>query len=101
LDHMLRGQLAVAIGRPDEALAELARVPDDHYMAAQARLLAGQTELRRDRFRRAEEDLRAAVGIDPALVKAHRELIYIYGYQLRRKALSEEFRALSRATRSE
>lgn len=98
LDRMLRGQLATALGRTDEAIAELARVPDDHFMAAQARLLAGQSELRRDRFRHAEEALRAAVRIDPRLVQAHRELIYIYGYQLRRQALSEEFRALSRST---
>ncbi len=31
------------------------RVPDEHFMAAQARMLAGQTELRRDRVRLAEE----------------------------------------------
>ncbi len=97
-DRMLRGQLAVARERPDEALAELARVPDDSPLAPQARLLAGQVELRRNRFRFAEEAFRAAVRIDPALVRAHRELIYIYGYQLRRDGLDEEFLALSRVT---
>jgi tetratricopeptide (TPR) repeat protein len=96
---MLRGQLALGLGRPDEALAELARVPDEHYMAARARLLAGQIELRRDRFRFAEEALREAVRLDPKLVQAHRERINIYGYQLRRPELAGEFLALSRLTK--
>ena len=95
---MLRGQLAVARGRPDEAVAELARVPDDSPLASGARLLAGQVELRRDRFRFAEEALRAAVRLDPKLVQAHRELIYIYGFQLRRAELAGEFLALSGLT---
>ena len=95
LDRMLRGQLALAQLRPDEALAELARVPDDHYMAAQARLLAGQVEIRRDRFRFAEPALREAVRLDPKLIQAHRELILIYGFQLRRPELAGEFLVLS------
>jgi tetratricopeptide (TPR) repeat protein len=80
LDRMLRGQLALALGRSDQALAELARVPDSHDMAAQARLLAGQIERRRDRYRFAEEALREAICLDPKLVPAHRERIIIYGY---------------------
>ena len=95
---MLRGQLALAQHRPDDALAELARVPDDHYMAAQARLLAGQVEIRRDRFRFAEPALREAVRLDPKLVQAHRELILIYGFQLRRSELAGEFLVLSDLT---
>jgi len=95
LDRMLRAQLAVALECPDEALVELAQVSESHYMAAQARLLAGQIELRRDRFRFAEEQLRDAVRIDPGLVQAHRELIYICGLQLRRAEINAEFRALS------
>jgi tetratricopeptide (TPR) repeat protein len=94
-DRLVRGQLAVARRRPDEAIAELALVPDDHPLAAQARLLAGQVELRRDRFRFAEDAFRAAIRIDPKLVQAHRELIYIYGFQLRRAELAGEFLALS------
>jgi len=46
LDHMLRAQFATARNEPDQALAELALVPDVHFIAAQARLLAGQIELR-------------------------------------------------------
>jgi tetratricopeptide (TPR) repeat protein len=95
LDWFLRAQLALARGEIDQALGDLARVPNQHYMAAQARLLAGQTELRRDRVRRAEEWFRAAIELDPRLIQAHRELIYIYGMQLRRADLSAEFMALS------
>ena len=95
LDRMLRGQLALAIDRPDEALAELARVPDGHLIAARARLLAGQIELRRDRFRFAEAALRQAVRLDPTLTQAHRELILIYGFQRRRTDLAGEFLALA------
>src|SRR5262249_5916091 len=79
----------------DQALDDLAHVPDSHRMAAQARLMAGQVELRRDRLRFAVEALRAAVRLDPRLVQAHRELIYIYGLQLRRAVLDAEFRALA------
>jgi tetratricopeptide (TPR) repeat protein len=95
LDWMLRAQLAMVRGRTDEALAALHRVPDEHFMAAQARLMAGQLELRRDRVRLAEQWLRAALKIDPRLIQAHRELIFIYGMQLRRAELTSEFRALS------
>jgi tetratricopeptide (TPR) repeat protein len=98
LDWFLRGQLALARGKTDSALDDLARVPDQHYMAAQARLMAGQTELRRDRVRRAEELFRAGLALDPQLVQAHRELIFIYGMQLRRAELSAEFMALSKLT---
>ena len=96
LDWFLRAQLAMARKNDDQALDYLARVPDGHYMAAQARMLAGQTELRRDRVRLAEELFHAALKLDPRLVQAHRELIYIYGMQLRRAELSAEFMALSK-----
>jgi tetratricopeptide (TPR) repeat protein len=98
LDHMLRAQLAMVHERTDEALAELAQVPDGHIMGAQARLLAGQLELRRDRMRVAEEFFHAALRVDPMLIQAHRELIYIYGLQLRRRELNVEFTALSKLT---
>jgi tetratricopeptide (TPR) repeat protein len=95
LDWFLSAQLAVARNHPDQAVVDLARVPDDHYMAAKARLLAGQIELRRHRFRFAEQAFCAAVVIDPTLAQPHRELIYIYGLQLRRTRLKDEFLALS------
>jgi tetratricopeptide (TPR) repeat protein len=97
-DLMLRAQLAMARDQTAQALADLARVPDSDRLAAQARLVAGQLELRRDRVRIAEEAFRAALRLDPALISAHRELIYIYGLQLRRRELHAEFLALSRLT---
>jgi tetratricopeptide (TPR) repeat protein len=98
LDTFLRAQLAMARNDNDLALIDLARVPDQHYMAPQARLLAGQTELRRNRVRLAEALFREALKLDPKLIQAHRELIYIYGMQLRRRELNAEFTALSRLT---
>ena len=91
----MRAQYAAARQEPDAALADLPRVPDDHLAAAKARLLAGQIELRRDRVRRAEEWFLEAIRLDSRLVQAHRELIYIYGMQLRRAELSAQFLALS------
>jgi len=98
LDWFLRGRLAIARHHPDEAIDLLSRVPDDHSLAPRARLLAGQIELRRSRVRYAEEWLIAATRLDPRLVQAHRELIYIYATQLRRAELNAEFTALSELT---
>jgi tetratricopeptide (TPR) repeat protein len=98
-DWFLRGQLARARNQPDEAVACLSRIPDNHPMAPRARLLAGQIERERDRMGLAEVAFRAAVTLDPALVQAHRELIYIYGMQLRRGEIHREFLALQALTR--
>jgi predicted Zn-dependent protease len=95
LDEFLRAQIALVHKQPDRALAALALVPDDHFMAPQARLLAGQIELRRDRARIADEFFEAALRLYPGLVQAHRERIYVLGMQERRAELSAEFRALS------
>lgn len=97
-DWILRAQVAISRHRPDDALAALARIPDRDPLAVQARLLAGQIELRRNRIRAAEAHLLAALALDPKLVQARRELVYIYGIQLRRNALGEQFRALSEST---
>ncbi len=94
-DSMMRAQLAIARNQADEALGYLTLVPDTHPMAAQARLEQGQLELRRKRARFAETHLHEAIRLDPKLVQAHSELIYIYGMQLRRRALADEFRKLS------
>ena len=98
LDCMLRAQLDIAHGRAEEAVAGLMRVPDGHPMAAQAHLMAGQVELRRHRARFAEQYFRKALQLNPKLVQAHRELIYILGHQLRRTELNAEFLALSQLT---
>ncbi len=98
LDWMLRAKLAMVQGRTDDALAALAKILDGAPMAPQARLLAGQLELRRYRMRPAEAWLLAALKLDPKLVQGHRELVYVYGMQMRRAALSAQFRALSELT---
>jgi tetratricopeptide (TPR) repeat protein len=95
LDWMLRGEVALARNRPKEASADLDGVPDTHPMGPQARLQQGQIELRRGRARMAEQHYLRAVQLDPRLVQAHRELIYIYGMQLRRRELADQFRALA------
>jgi tetratricopeptide (TPR) repeat protein len=98
LDWVLKAQLAMLRGRDDEAIDDLAKVPDGHPMGAQARLLAGQVELRRKRVRKAEALLLHATRIDPDLVQAHKELVFIYGMQLRRPELRKQFQELSRLT---
>jgi tetratricopeptide (TPR) repeat protein len=95
-DLMRHAQRAMAQGRTDEALETLSRIPDKHRLAPQARLAGGQLELRRHRLRAAESLLRKASTLDPRLVQARRELIYIYGVQLRRAELGRTFQELAR-----
>jgi tetratricopeptide (TPR) repeat protein len=95
LDWFLKAQVAMVHQREDEAIADLAKVPDHDPMGAQARLLAGQIELRRRHAGAAERSLIAATKLDPTLVQAHRELVYIYGMLLRRRELRAEFLTLS------
>jgi tetratricopeptide (TPR) repeat protein len=94
-DSMLLAQLDMVKGRNDEALEILRRIPEDHPLAAQARLQAGQLELRKSRYGSAEKLFLQALKINPKLERARRELIYIYGMQLRRPELNASFRALS------
>jgi tetratricopeptide (TPR) repeat protein len=94
-DWMLRARVAIARGRTAEAVAALERVPDDHPRAAEARFRQGQLELRRGRVRAAETALLEALRRYPRLVQARRELVYIYGMQLRRAELGAQFRALA------
>jgi len=98
LDWMLRAQLAIADQRDQEALDALGHVASDHPLAAEASLMAGRIERERHRLRRAEAAFRQALAIDPRLIAAHKELIYIFGIQLRRREIDEEFKALSRLT---
>jgi predicted Zn-dependent protease len=95
-DYLLKAQVQTGLGHRDQALAELARIPDDDPAAPRARLLAGQIELGRDRVHRAARALLAAVALDPTLVEAHRTLIFINGILLRRRELNEHFQALAR-----
>jgi tetratricopeptide (TPR) repeat protein len=95
-DYILKAQVAKALSYPDQALDDLAKIPDGDPAAPGARLLAGQIELRRDRLRLAEKALLAALALDPTLVQAHRQLIYIDGMLLRRRQINEHFQALAR-----
>jgi tetratricopeptide (TPR) repeat protein len=94
-DWLIMARLAMAAGRTNEALLDLARVTDEHPIAAQARLWEGQLELHRQRARAAEAALRRAIAIDPGLVAARRELVYLYGMQRRCEDLSAQFAALA------
>ncbi len=95
LDWMLRAQVALGMDRQDEAFEDLKHVPDDHPMGPSARLELGQMELRRNRFVPAETNFLAALKADPLKIQARRELVYIYGTQLRRPELNATFRILS------
>jgi predicted Zn-dependent protease len=97
-DWYLRAKLAMTRDQTEEALADLARIPDAAPLGATARLRTGQVELRRDRWRSAEAALLAATRLDPRLVQGHRELIFLYGMQSRRAELAVSFRALSELT---
>jgi tetratricopeptide (TPR) repeat protein len=97
-DWLLRAQLASALDRDLEALEALRHVPEDHTLAPQAAYMAGRIEHRRNRMRFAETAYRKALALDANLVKARRELVYIFGMQLRRAEIDSEFKVLSRLT---
>lgn len=97
-DWLLRAQVALAQRRADEAVDAVKHIPEDDPAAPHAWLMIGQLELRRDRAKDAEQALRKALKLDPKLIQAHRELIFIYGMQLRREELNEEFKALADLT---
>jgi tetratricopeptide (TPR) repeat protein len=97
-DRALQAQVAIAAGRADDALATLDRIPDSDPLAGQARLLAGRLERQRGRVRVAESYLRRALEVDPELIEARKELIFIYGVQLRRGEVDAQFRALAKRT---
>lgn len=94
-DRLMMARLAMATGRTNEALGELSRVSGSHPAAAQARLWEGQLELRRQRARSAESSLLRALAIDPSLVEARGELVYLYGMQRRCDELSAQLAALA------
>ncbi len=97
-DLMLRADIAFARGKIDVALTALRAIPDSDSSAALARQRAGDAEVRRHRVAKGEALLLEATRLDPSLVQAHRELIYIYGMQLRRPELNREFQALAKLT---
>jgi tetratricopeptide (TPR) repeat protein len=98
LDWFLRAELAAIQDHLEEALADLEHVPDDHPIAAEGHLIAGQIERRRNRVRYAERAFLDAVRLDPSIGLAHRELIRIYGIQVRRAEFNREFQVLQGLT---
>ncbi len=97
-DWLLRAQVFGALGRDDEAFGAIHHVPDGHPLAAQAWFMAGRIERQNCRLRHAEAAFRRAIELRPWLVKAHRELVYLFGMQLRRREVDAEFKVLSRLT---
>jgi tetratricopeptide (TPR) repeat protein len=95
LDRGVRARLDIARGRIDDAVAALGTIPDDHPLASWAALRVGQLERQRHRLRFAERALKHALQLDPGLIDARRELIYILGVQLRRRELGSAFTALA------
>jgi tetratricopeptide (TPR) repeat protein len=96
LDHCLEAQVALARGRPEEALSSLNVIPDTDPAAPQALLLKGRIERQQNRARPAEAAFRKALAINPRFVEARRELIYLLGMQLRRREVDAEFKLLAR-----
>ena len=96
LDWMLQAQIAIAGRQPDLAFAALSHISDDHPIAAQAHLLAGRLWRQEHCIRKAEIELRRALALNPGLIEAHKELVYILGIQSRRREVDAEFHALAR-----
>jgi tetratricopeptide (TPR) repeat protein len=94
-DRLLRAEIDHELGRDDAALAALGAIPDSDPLAAQARQLAGSIERQRGRMRYAEAFLREALRLDPELIQARGELVFIYGMQARRAELNEQVRELA------
>ena len=97
-DWLLRSQLAEATGDTAGSLEALQHVPEDHPLGPQAFFLAGLIERKHNRLRIAEAAYRKALALDPGLIKAHKEMIYILGMQFRRREVDAEFKALLRLT---
>jgi tetratricopeptide (TPR) repeat protein len=95
-DIFLRAEMELRRGRYDDAVRLLSRIGDSDPHAAQARLAAGQFEKSQNRARRMEVLYRAALRLNPRLIPAHRELIYLYSMQARRGDLNGQYRALSK-----
>ena len=95
-DRLIQAWVFKARARYEEAIQVLGRISPTDPLAPTALLTAGVIELRRDRSRRAEAALRAALAIDPAFAPARQELARLYGREQRLADLNEQFRALAR-----
>ena len=95
MDRMARALVARVRGEGEDALADLAQIPDDHPLSPQAHLLAGQIEVQSGPLRQAEAHFLATLAREPKNVHAHHELAYIYNIQNRWRELDEQMDALS------
>ena len=94
VDHYLCAQVDVGLKRDEDALAEMAAIPDDHPLVPLARLRVGQTEIRRGRARLAEAAFLVALKLLPRAVQPHKELVYVYNIQHRQAELDDQLIAL-------
>jgi tetratricopeptide (TPR) repeat protein len=94
-DQIRRAGAELGRERLDEVLRIVADVPLVGPDGARARLLAGQVSLRRHRLREAEPLFREAIALDPTVLQARRELVYVYGMREQRTLLHEQFLAMS------
>ena len=95
VDRLLRAEVAVGLKRPaEDALAELAAIPDDHPLAPLSRLRAGQIQIRRGLTRPAEAAFLASLRVFPRGVQPRKELVYIYNIQHRQAELDAMLGAL-------
>ncbi|WZO97594.1 tetratricopeptide repeat protein [Isosphaeraceae bacterium EP7] len=95
MDRLARAEVAQGSGHPDEALADLARIPGGDGLAPIARTMAGRIELKRGRVRAAESQFLAALAVAPGEIQAHRELAYVYNVQHRRAEFDRAMETLS------
>jgi tetratricopeptide (TPR) repeat protein len=95
-DLLLRARIHSGQGRDDEALSDLARIPDDDPNAQEARLLEASIELKRLRLRPAESAFQCALKQNPRLPRALWGLAMIYTLQMRRAEVLDAFDALAR-----
>jgi len=95
---VMRGRLLLAQGRDADALAIFESIPRSSPHFPIAMQMAGQMHLRAGRLVPAETDFLAAIEADGNTVIPRRELIYIYGLQLRRRELREVFAGLAKVS---
>lgn len=94
-DHMVRAEVASAMGRDRDALGELAQVPDGDPAGPMARLRAGRIEVKLGLLRAAEGHFLAALAGAPDALLPRRELAYLHALQHRLDELDRQFEALS------
>jgi tetratricopeptide (TPR) repeat protein len=95
-DQVRRAGAELGRGHLDAVLQGVANIRPTGRDGARAKLLEGQVALRRHHLREAEELLVEALALDPELIQARRELVYVYGMREEREKLHEQFQAMAR-----